>query len=100
MLDLFKKKIDVERSLEMAVLYMGDYFREGDMSLVHRAFLLVSDVYIDKRVDEHVKSKLKELISKYDYLIRNGYDLYDGFLYTCVSVINYCILYIGVGKLS
>jgi hypothetical protein len=96
MLGLFKKKLDVEVALENAVANIGDYLKGGNCESVVDAFGLMEQV-IAYSNDEHVVGKLKELVSKYKELV-TGIGIYDGFLITCCTVINYCLLYIRVGK--
>lgn len=101
MMNLFKKKLDVEVALECAVANIGEYLKSdvdgGSCRDVVEAFLLVERV-LEVCGDEHVKGQLEGIVLQYKKLV-SGVGLYDGFLITSVSVINYCLLYIRVGKL-
>jgi hypothetical protein len=96
MLTVVKKEMNVEVVLEGAMFAIKSKLNPGVRSLgegylidLDETFLLIDDV-ICVMEDEHVRSKLNVISSRYRSLvISEGISI--GYLYSCLTVISYCL---------
>ena len=85
---MFADKEMVINSLEMVSVNIMNAIGNGDKEAVVEAFKVLEEV--SAHVDESVSGYVMELLEMY----KNLDEAYDGFLYTVLHVVHFCLLYL------